>query len=66
MFPAPVRPPIYALGLNPGPCFTLGGLPVMGPSVSLVSLPLLTCVFLGLPESSVALFLFRVDVFARG
>ena len=34
MFPCWISPPFADLGLNPGPCRPLGGLPVAGPSVS--------------------------------
>ena len=38
--PASVIPPFTALVLRPGPCHPLGGYPVMGPSVFLVSVSL--------------------------
>ena len=50
--PMSVRNPFAALSLQPGPCQPMEGLPVVSPSLSLVTPPLPTCVIFWLLASS--------------
>ena len=65
-FPASVCPSFVSLGLRPGPYQPLGGFSAMGPSVSLVSLPLHPFLLRRFTESSGYWSLYQVSVFARG
>ena len=65
-FPAYISPPFVSLDLHPGPCQPLGGSSVVGPSVSLLSLPLPPFMLRRFTESSGSWSLYQVSIFAQG